>query len=282
VNQLSLDPVSKEIITDNASVSVYTDVFNKRIRIDEYAGDLMQVLGIINDQLADWVEKLIVKSYQADVAFFISQGFNIEAIVKGYYAGADMYFVTRYFSVDRERTNNWSEEQLIIQKLLTKQGDFEITSFERVEIKEATVAQASQLAHLYKKIFPVYPTPLTKEDYILKTIQQGTLYVYIEKNSEVISAASAEINWKHKNAELTDCATLPEAAGKGYMKRLLYYLEQKLNSEGIVCCYTIARAESYSMNKAFAQLGYAYGGRLINNCFIYSGIEDMNVWYKTK
>jgi hypothetical protein len=73
---------------------------------------------------------------------------------------------------------------------------------------------------------------------------------------------------------------LPQAEGKGHMKKLLLLLEQKLRADGITCCYTIARSESFSMNKAFAQLGYTYGGRLVNNCFIYSGLEDMNIWYK--
>ena len=111
-------------------------------------------------------------------------------------------------------------------------------------------------------------------------MQQGTTYVYIEEEGEIVSVASAEVNEIFHNAELTDCATLPVAAGKGYMKKLLYFLEQKLKREGITCCYTIARSESLSMNKAFSQLGYTYGGRLVNNCFIYSGLEDMNVWYK--
>jgi len=125
-----------------------------------------------------------------------------------------------------------------------------------------------------------YPTPLSEETHIIKTMQEGTVYVYIEMDHQMVSAASAEINAKFKNAELTDCATLPQAEGKGHMKKLLFFLEQKLRADGITCCYTIARAESYSMNKAFAQLGYTYGGRLVNNCLIYSGLEDMNVWYK--
>jgi putative beta-lysine N-acetyltransferase len=111
-------------------------------------------------------------------------------------------------------------------------------------------------------------------------MKDGTVFAYIENGQQIVSAASAEINRKFKNAELTDCATLPQAAGQGHMKKLLSFLEQQLQAEGIGCCYTIARAESVSMNKAFAQLGYTYGGRLVNNCFIYSGIEDMNVWYK--
>ncbi|MDH4057298.1 MAG: hypothetical protein OEU76_00970, partial [Cyclobacteriaceae bacterium] len=66
----------------------------------------------------------------------------------------------------------------------------------------------------------------------------------------------------------------------GHMKKLLFKLENELTKQGINCLYSLARAESYGMNKAFFQLGYTYGGRLINNCYIFSGLEDMNVWYK--
>lgn len=268
----------KEVTTDKATVSVYTDTFNKRIRIDDYAGDLNEILLIINQQIHDWVEKLIVKSRAKDVPFFMAKGFSCEAFIKGYFAGDDMYFVTMYFSAGRERSEKWHEEQSIIQKLVTDISKSETSSTEGIKV--ATFSQASELARLYKAIFKVYPTPLSEEAHIIKTMQEGTVYVYMEVDHQMVSAASAEINSKYKNAELTDCATLPQAEGKGHMKKLLFFLEHKLRADGITCCYTIARAESFSMNKAFAQLGYTYGGRLINNCMIYSGIEDMNVWYK--
>lgn len=270
--------MTKEVTTDKATVSVYTDTFNKRIRIDDYVGDLDEVLNIINQNVSNWVEKLIVKSRKGDVPFFIAHGFSCEAFIKGYFAGADMYFVTMYFSAGRERSEKWHEEQSIIQKLVADKNKTEAPSPEGIKV--ATFSQAAELARLYKTIFKVYPTPLTEEAHIIKSMQEGTVYVYIEVDRQIVSAASAEINAKFKNAELTDCATLSEAEGKGHMKKLLFFLEQKLRRDGIMCCYTIARSESYSMNKAFAQLGYTYGGRLINNCMIYSGMEDMNVWYK--
>jgi putative beta-lysine N-acetyltransferase len=270
--------VTKEVTTDKATVSVYTDTFNKRIRIDDYAGELNEVLQIINQQTPDWVEKLIVKSRVQDVPFFIAHGFSCEAFIKGYFAGDDVYFVTMYFSARRERSEKRDEEQSIIQKLITDKTKSEVPSTEGVNV--ATISQANELARLYKQIFKVYPTPLHKEAHIMKTMQEGTLYVYIKIDHQIVSAASAEINSKYKNAELTDCATVPQAEGKGHMKKLLFFLEQKLRADGITCYYTIARSESFSMNKAFAQLGYTYGGRLINNCVIYFGLEDMNVWYK--
>ena len=101
--------MTKEVTTDKATVSVYTDTFNKRIRIDDYVGDLDEVLNIINQNVSNWVEKLIVKSRKGDVPFFIAHGFSCEAFIKGYFAGADMYFVTMYFSAGRERSEKWGQ-----------------------------------------------------------------------------------------------------------------------------------------------------------------------------
>jgi len=277
-NLFSLNQVIKEVIATNTTVIVYTDTFNKRIRIDDYEGDLNEVMDVIYQQISDWVEKLIVKSRVEDVPFFMAEGFSCEGFIKGYFAGTDMYFVTRYFSATRQRTEKWMEEESILQRLISDKSKIEIPFV--AEIKVATPAQAGALARLYNEVFKVYPTPLGDEAYISKTMQEGTVYAYIESDHQIVSASSAEINWKMKNAELTDCATLPKAEGKGHMKKLLYFIEQRLKSDGITCCYSIARAESFSMNKAFSQLGYTYGGRLIKNCVIYSGLEDMNVWYK--
>ena len=109
----------------------------------------------------------------------------------------------------------------------------------------------------------------------------GTLYALIRDGHGLMSAASAEVNRKYLNAELTDCASAEEVQGKGYMRMLLTALESTLKSQGIGCFYTIARSESYGMNKVFHQLGYSFGGRMTNNCIIFSGMEDMNVWYRS-
>jgi beta-lysine N6-acetyltransferase len=111
-------------------------------------------------------------------------------------------------------------------------------------------------------------------------MENGTIFLFVEKEKEIISAASAEINAEQVNAELTDCATLPSYRGGGLMKQLLSGLEEELAKQQIFCVYTIARSLSFGMNAAFKQLGYHYGGRLVNNCYIYDKMEDMNIWWK--
>jgi putative beta-lysine N-acetyltransferase len=270
--------VTKELNSAAATIVVYEDAFNKRIRVDDYSGDREEVLKLIEQAAAPWVEKLIVKSRPRDKDWFAAKGFTQEAFIAGYFDGEDMYFLTRYFDHSRSIAPKQELEDKIIHDIL--QGKSVSHATDTSTVQPATPGHASQLAKLYQSIFKVYPTPLGDPDHIVRTMKSGTRYVMMVEHATILSAASAEINGKYHNAELTDCATTPRAEGKGHMRLLLTRLEEILVPEGVRCFYTIARAESIGMNKVFHQLGYTYSGRLRNNCLIYSGIEDMNVWYK--
>jgi beta-lysine N6-acetyltransferase len=147
-------------------------------------------------------------------------------------------------------------------------------------MRRAISSDAKQLSQLYRQIFTVYPTPLYEEEYLSSLLQEDSLFYIIVDKNDIVSAASAEIDYVYHNAELTDCATLPAYRKYGFMKHLLNALEAELKQRHIFCAYTIARALSFGMNAAFQQLGYTYTGRLTNNCYIYKSLEDMNVWVK--
>lgn len=262
----------------SARATVYEDAFNKRIRIDDYSGNINEVIHLVNQTVPVWTEKIIVKARPQDVSSFVKKGYCEEAHINGYFAGVDMHFVTRYPSRQRQYNKKEVEEEEIVHEVLAAVPG--ATKFVPSQITYASPADAHELSNLYREIFPVYPTPVGDPEYVLKTMSDGTLYVYIRERNRIVAAASAEINKHYRNAELTDCATAEGFQGKGYMRSLLVELERNLRTQGITCLYTIARAESFGMNKAFHDLGFQYGGRMTNNCFIYSGLEDMNVWYK--
>jgi len=270
--------MNSEIHFNGSYISVFHDPRNLRIRIDEYNGDREVVHQAIIGQVTKWCEKLILKARVKDLPFFISKGFACKALVKGYFNGEDMYFLTRYFSRQRNVNTAWEVEEKILHDILKMPSS--LVNQNNISIREATPADASALSDMYKKIFSVYPTPIEDPAYIAKSMEEGTRYLFIEQNGIPVSVASAEIDRKFMNAELTDCASLPEVAGKGFIKQLLTAHEQRLHVEGIHCLYTIARASIPAINSAFAQLGYTYGGRLIRNCAIGTGMENMNVWYK--
>ena len=147
-------------------------------------------------------------------------------------------------------------------------------------MKKVEESDAEKLAALYRTVFQIYPTPLHNPDYIKETIKDGTIYYSFYCDGMIVSAASAEVNRVYRNAELTDCATLPDHRKHGLMKILLKKLEQELYNQGIYCSYSIARALSFGMNAVLHQLGYVYRGRLKNNVYIFDKLENMNVWVK--
>jgi putative beta-lysine N-acetyltransferase len=268
----------RQLEKSGAHVTMYEDEYSRRMRVDDYSGTPHDVLGLSLDSIRPWTEKLIIKSKPHDVRFFMQNGFTEEATVVGYFSGVTMHFMTKYLLASRGQSNKTKMEDDIIRTLLANPPYSE--SSPRVEVEFAEPSDAGELAGLYSASFKVYPTPVNDPEHIRKTMKDGTVYVVVRHNGKIISAASAEINEKYHNAELTDCATATGYEGKGLMRALLLELEQSLRANEITCLYTIARSESFGMNKAFHQLGYTYGGRMTKNCMIFSGMEDMNVWWK--
>lgn len=268
----------RKVQSESATVMLYEDEYSRRNRVDEYSGTPHDVLRLILDSTRPWTEKLIIKSKPQDVRFFTQNGFAEEATIVGYFSGVTMHFLAKYLLVSRGQSNKSKLEDDIIRALLANPPYQESTSPAKVEFAEAS--DAGELARLYAASFKVYPTPVSDPDHVRKTMKDGTVYVVVRDNGKIISAASAEINETYHNAELTDCVTASGYEGKGLMRAILLELEQFLRAREITCLYTIARSESFGMNKVFHQLGYTYGGRMTKNCMIFSGMEDMNVWYK--
>ena len=273
-------PTYLEINRPDLHLLVCHDPYNRRVRVDALQGDLQVGLESILEHAPAWAEKIILKARREQVDYFARHGWAKEAEIPGYFRGADMCFMVYYRHALRSRSETTGAERAMAQKIM----QMERNPGNPVDeiILRSTKGDAEKLATLYKAVFAVYPTPLGDPSYIRKTMENGTIYVHIEKDGNVLSAASAEVNRTFANAEMTDCATLEAEQGKGYMAALLARLEEILIPEAIECLYTICRAQSFGVNKVFYNLGYQYSGCLVNNCHIYSGLENMNVWYKLK
>ena len=273
---------TKVIKGDNYMLETYIDPFNKRVRIDDFQGNVEKVIDEA-ERLADnlLAEKLIIKVRQEYFSDFLAHGFICEAKLDQYFLGSDAYFFSKFFQIDRFINEHWIAENQTIEKILGQEKNLDKSKRQKdVALRKAELSDAVLLSHLYSEVFPVYPTPLHDPDYVAKTIKQGTIYFCIKQEDTIVSAASAEINHFYKNAELTDCATLMSHRKHGYVKLLLQRLEEELKRTGVFCAYSLSRAQSFGMNAAFYQLGYSYRGRLLNNCFIYSKLENMNLWVK--
>ncbi|MGM0899792.1 MAG: putative beta-lysine N-acetyltransferase [Bacillota bacterium] len=264
------------------TMEIFLDPYNRRVRIDDYQGNITKII-TESETIAkeNNAEKLIIKSRMEQFGTLIEYGFRCEGRIGGYFLGSNCLFFSKFYSSDRKESNHWLKEEAIMSSvsLLEKQSNY-VHPPTQYLLKKMGVKDAARLAKLYQQVFQIYPTPLNKPDYIKKTMQEGTIYYGFECDGEIVSAASAEVNLFYKNAELTDCATLTEHRKYGLMKILLIRLEKELKEKGIYCSYSIARSLSFGMNAALHQLGYRYQGRLINNCYIYDKLEDMNVWVR--
>lgn len=269
------------IRTDICTTEIYIDVFNKRLRVDDIRGNIVEAIEKAEELVHVYqAEKLIVKGRHEQYEKLVEHGFQCEAVIDSYFLGSNLYFFCKYYTNERRTSNQWFQEDQIVKQVLAIEGQKQIIPPADCQMEKCSYKDADALASLYGKVFRIYPTPLNDPQYIRKTLDEGTIYYGFFSNGEIISAASAEVNSLYKNAELTDCATLPEHRKHGLMRFLLEKLEDELKSSGIYCVYSIARSLSFGMNAALHQLGYTYRGRLMNNCYIFDKLEDMNVWVK--
>ncbi|GGJ65983.1 putative beta-lysine N-acetyltransferase [Anoxybacillus voinovskiensis] len=274
--------MEQAIQTERFAASVIFDDFNERLRVEDYRGYVPALIDYVTDAAQQkGYTKLIVKARYEHLSIFIEKGFQYEGWIQGYFNGSDAHFLVLYFQQERKTSENANMEDQIVASIQTKPRFVSLAPLPaEYTMRKAEPADAEALVNLYRSIFVIYPSPLHDLAYVENVLKKGAMFYVIEHDKQIVSAASAEINEMYHNAELTDCATLPNYRTHGLMKHLLKKLEEELKKQTIFCVYSLARAPSYGMNAAFHQLGYRYSGRLTNNCYIYEDLEDMNIWVK--
>ncbi len=254
------------------------DTFNERIRIDVYDGSVQAVIAHIQEVFTSEYSKCIVKVKSEDVSSFLSIGYTYEGKIRFYFSGSDAHLMTKYRANWRRNSESWVDEDKLLMAVQNKP----LTSLKGTPpMRIGIESDAEALAKLYQTVFSVYPTPMDDPSYIKKAMKSDTIFYVMEDQGIIKSAASAEVNRTYRNAEMTDCATLPEYRKGGTMRQLILALETELLKQEVYYAYSIARSLSFGMNAVFHQLHYEYGGRLVNNVKIYKDWENMNLWSKT-
>lgn len=272
-----------DIEGDGYTLNVFFDYYNKRLKVSDYnAKDYrLMIRNLAWLAEANDFDKIFIKARKEDFQNFLSHGYMMEGILKYYFQGKDAYVLSRFSSDSRVRSDDLLEEAQLIENLIYNSEQVEIKPLDKdIEIVRAKEEHIPLLAAIYRSVFETYPSPLTNPDYIKSTMERNLIYRMAVRDGVALAAASADMDRKHLNAEMTDCATIPDAQGKGLMQHLLLELEDDLKKEGIMTAYTLARAMSVGMNRSFFKLGYEFSGRLINNCDIFGQFEDMNIWVK--
>lgn len=258
---------------------------NNRIYLMNYdTADSSTILEKLNNLAKEQrYTKIFAKVPLMQAMAFIEDGYIIEAEIPNFFNNNETcYFLGKYLSMSRKLDKNKAQDSSIQMIAIEKAKDFELNSLKSsISISMLEEKNAQDMANIYKIVFSSYPFPIQNADYIKSTMAKNIVYFGLFENSKLIALSSAELDLNAQNAEMTDFATLPEYKGFNYSIHLLSQMEEVLLHYGIKTVYTIARANSPSMNITFARSNYSFGGKLLNNTQIGGQIENMNVWYKS-
>lgn len=262
---------------------ITVDERNKRLIVDGYARETNPYL--LGRQLIDLaveqkLEKIWLWALPEDVPEFLRGGFSTEGnIFRGSFEEFTVslaYFV----SAERGHSLKLSIENDIIRSVRMESIKQSHSLPLGMEMKLLNESFTWQISHVLSEVFTSYPTPVDDPQYIASLMQKGNIFAGTFFQQKLIGVAAAYPDPVFKRCEMTDCAIIKEYRGQSLSEQLLIILEHEVCKRGSFNLYTLARAQSFGMNRVFHKLGYQYQGRLINNCHIGGSFEDMNLWVK--
>ncbi|MFA6715980.1 MAG: putative beta-lysine N-acetyltransferase [Victivallales bacterium] len=259
--------------------------YNDRIYLmkisDDFPPELPEML--IHIAKENHYGKIFAKIPAGKTKLFSKAGYITEASVPGFFSDIDDDGIFMSFFLDHNRTEEDKEQNYAENTALAlERQDSGAAKLDasRFSIRRCNENDVDSMAEIYRKVFASYPFPIHDKNYILKTMRENVDYFCAETEGRIAALSSAEKDVTALAAEMTDFATLPEWRGNSLSVNLLKVMESEMKMQGIKTVYTIARAASPGMNITFSRMGYAFGGRLVNNTNISGNIESMNVWYK--
>lgn len=261
-------------------VKVYVDYANERLKIFDAGGiDKASLMEIVGFAIYKKLGKVICNSHAGSLQHFKGCGFIEEGRIEGFFNGKDAHCVSLFTDEKRAESSNPSEADKTISLCMEKPKTHP-TLKSSYRIRTADFGDIIQLTSIFKNVFETYPSPVFEADYLLQAMNDNVMFKVAEESGTIVAVASAEMDIHNLNSEITDCATLPEYRGKGLLSSLIMSLEDELGFRGFNTLYSLSRAVNPGINISLSKLGYSYNGRLINNCHICGGYEDMNIWVK--
>lgn len=262
------------------------DMISTRVKLKRYQVDSRAGLADLGDYLLALARekgcgKVLAEVKEADWEQFLGRGFTLEGIIPGYFAGETAYWLSYFVDPARQHSARLEQEHHVLETVLTEEHAPPPVLAAEFQLSRPTQDDAEDLANLYGQVFTTYPSPLNDPEYVREQMEsEEAIFRFVRHEGRIISAAAAEVDWSHRNAEMTNCATVPGYRGKGLMAAMMYDLQAEMAEREIGCCFSLARASSHGMNLVLRRLGYRFRGRLINNSHIMGGLEDMNIWVR--
>ncbi len=265
------------------SNSISVDEKNRRLVVNgypQYTKPSLFSRHLIDLAIEQKLEKIWLWAMPVDVPEFLECGFNTEGnLIRPNYQEFAVS-LAYYVSDVRGHSDKLQSEDDIIHSVGKESINQPRDLPNGIELKLLNQSFAQQISQLLTQVFASYPSPVEDPQYIRSLIQSGNIFAGAFSRDTLISVAAAYPDPILNRCEMTDCATLEEYRGYSLCERLLCRLEDEVKKQGSFNLYTLARAQSYGMNRVFHKLGYRYQGRLINNCDIAGSFEDMNLWVR--
>ncbi|TYQ15901.1 UNVERIFIED_CONTAM: putative beta-lysine N-acetyltransferase [Acetivibrio alkalicellulosi] len=265
-----------------SDANLYIDYVNSRLKILEYEHlDSKIIVDILEYAKSEGVGKVIANCILDDLNVLKDAGFQIEGTINGFFKGEDAYCVAYFLDKERAHSKKTDEEDKILKMCMEKPIIVEHENLgEAYEIRNCIEKDIPKMIQLFQEVFKTYPSPVFNSEYLSEVMDDKILFKGVFKEGCLVSIASVDMDKKNLNGEITDCATYPEYRGQGLLTNLIYELENELLNKGFYCLYSLSRAINTGINMSLRKHGYEYKGRLINNCDICGGFEDMNIWAK--
>lgn len=269
----------REEITD---LGVYNDVFNKRLKINHCSEITSYKLNEIKKYAKEiGTGKIIGYCKSENWEPYIENGFVIEGVISNFFSGKTALIMSFFVDKKRSKLKSINDKNKIIKMCREKSNTFNLTNKSTgYHIRNAVEGDAKEMAELFGRIFKTYPTPMHDAEFIVDKMRDNVLYKVAVGKEGILGVTSAEMDFENHNAEITDCVVNPEFESKGLLSEMVYFLEKDLIKMGFISLYSLARATSYGINIVLSKHNYRYSGRMINNCNICGGFEDMNLWEK--
>jgi len=237
---------------------------NNRIYLMQLnTGDTQGLIAALDDMaLKNGYGKIFAKIPAPTWNAFKSADYIKEAVIPRFFAGkTDGFFIAKYFSAGRQKVENVEE---LLQVVMHTKGGSVNNAHRTGKITPGVVScepsDAEEMSMIYQQVFKSYPFPIQQPIYLKRIMKKGVFYFCIRIDGRIAAIAAAEIDLVHKNAEMTDFATLPKWRGMGFASFLLNHMDKKIRKREIKTAYTIARAASLGMNSVFKNSGYNYSG----------------------
>lgn len=274
--------VSKEnYYTNIHGIKVFVDFINERLKILDYQcisdNTIMDIVSFAKqNELGKVISNCRIKFLEP----FRNCGFKVEGIINGFFSGEDAYCVSLFLDKKREVDVRKEDEDTILHQCVIESSETFKVRNHGYMIRNAIKSDIPQMIELFSSVFETYPSPVFNSAYLQNVMEEQILFKIAVDEGKIISIASTDMDKCNLNAEITDCATYPQYRGRGILPNLIQHLEQDLRKKGFHTLYSLSRAINPGINKSLSKLEYRYGGRLVNNCHICGGFEDMNIWVK--